>query len=79
MIQIFIEESQSYFEDILEVNLLGQLLPAIAHTMIKEKKGSDDLITELSKIVYKQESNRVTKKSINQTIAWLFRSHIIDF
>lgn len=79
VIQIFIEESQSYFEDILEVNLFGQLLPAIAHTMIKEKKGSDDLITEVSKIVYKQESNRVTKKSINQTIAWLFRSHIIDF
>ncbi|MEY8356747.1 DUF4143 domain-containing protein [Lachnospiraceae bacterium 54-53] len=79
VIQIFIEESQSYFEDVLEANLFRQLLPAIAHTMIKEKKGSDDLITELSKIVYKQKSNRVTKKSINQTIAWLFRSHIIDF
>lgn len=79
VIQIFIEESQSYFEDILEVNLFDQILPAIANTMIKEKKGSDDLITELSKIVYKQESSRITKKSINQTIAWLFRSNIVDF
>ena len=47
--------------------------------MIREKKGSEDLISELSKIVYKQESNRFSKRSINQAIAWLYRSHILDF
>ena len=47
--------------------------------MLKEKKGSADLITDLSKIVYKQESNRITKKSIHQAIAWLNRSHVIAF
>lgn len=79
IIQIFIEESQRYFKDILEVNLFEQVLPAIARSMIKEKKGSADLITELSGIIYKQESNRITKKSVNHVIAWLYRSHIIGF
>ena len=79
IIQIFIEESQRYFKDILEVNLFEQILPAIAQSMLKEKKGSSDLITELSSVIYKKESNRITKKSINHVIAWLYRSHIIGF
>ncbi|MCD8150838.1 MAG: AAA family ATPase [Clostridiales bacterium] len=79
IIQIFIDESQRYFDDILEMNLFEQVFPAIAQTMVKEKKGSDDLITELSKIVFKEETNRVTKKSMNRVTAWLYRSHIIGF
>ena len=79
VIHIFTEESQGYFDDILDINLFEQLLPAVAQTMIREKKGSEDLISELSKIVYKQESNRFSKRSINQAIAWLYRSHILDF
>lgn len=79
VIRIFIEESQNYFDNVLEMNLFEQILPAIAHTMIKEKKGSNDLITELSKIVYKEESNRINKRSVNQAIAWLYRSNIINF
>ena len=51
IIQIFIEESQRYFKDILEVNLFEQILPAIAQSMLKEKKGSSDLITELSSVI----------------------------
>ena len=72
IIRIFIEESQRYFKDILEVNLFEQIFPAIAQSMLKEKKGSSDLIKELSGIVYKKES-------INHVIAWLYRSHIIGF
>lgn len=79
VIQTFIEESQRYFSDVLEMNLFEQVMPAIAQSMVKEKKGSDDLVTELSKIIFKEESSRVTKKSINHVMAWLFRSHIIGF
>lgn len=79
VIQTFIEESQRYFADVLEMNLFEQVMPAIAQSMVKEKKGSDDLVTELSKIIFKGESSRITKKSINHVMAWLFRSHIIGF
>lgn len=79
IIKIFIEESERYFDDILEVNLLEQMLPAVAQSMIKEKKGSSDLIKELSGIVFRDDSNRVTKKSINQAIAWLYRSNVIGY
>lgn len=79
IIKIFIEESERYFDDILEVNLLEQMLPAVAQSMIKEKKGSSDLIKELSGIVFREDSNKVTKKSINQAIAWLYRSNVIGY
>lgn len=79
IIKIFIEESERYFDDILEMNLLEQMLPAIAQTMMKEKKGSSDLVKELSGIVFKDDSNRVTKKSINQAIAWFYRSNVIGY
>lgn len=79
IIKIFIEESERYFDDILEVNLLEQMLPAVAQSMIKEKKGSSDLIKELSGIVFRDDTNRVTKKSVNQAIAWLYRSNVIGY
>lgn len=79
IINIFIDESERYFEDILEMNLLEQLLPAIAQTMIREKKGSPDLIRELSAVVFRDDSNRVTKKSVNQAIAWFYRSNVIGY
>lgn len=36
--RIFIEESQRYSKDILEVNLFEQIFPAITQSMPKEKK-----------------------------------------
>lgn len=79
IIQIFIQESQRYLGDVKDMNIFEQLLPAVAQTMIKEKKGNSDLITELSSIIYKEESNRVTKRNINQAIAWLYRSNVIGY
>lgn len=79
IIHIFIEESERYFDDILEMNLLEQLFPAIAQTMIREKKGSPNLIRELSAIVFRDDSNRITKKSVNQAIAWFYRSNVIGY
>lgn len=79
IIQVFINESEHYFKDIIEMNMFEQLFPAIAQTMIKEKKGSSDLITELSGIICKEDSGRITKKGINAAIGWLYRSHVIGF
>ena len=79
IIRIFVNESERYFDDALEINLFEQLFPSIAQSMIKESKGSSDLTSELSKIIFKNESDRITKKSVNQAIAWLYRSHIIGY
>lgn len=79
IVSVFLAESGRYFKDVLEVDLLDRLMPAIAQTMVKEKKGSKDLVTELSKIVFKEESSRITKKSINSAIAWFYHSHIIGY
>lgn len=79
IIRIFVNESERYFDDVLEVNLFEQLFSSIAQSMIKESKGSSDLISELSKIIFSDESDRITKKSVNRAIAWLYRSHIIGY
>lgn len=79
LIGIFIEESERYFDNVLEMNLFEQIFPAIAQTMVREKKGSKDLMTDLSKIIFKEESNKVTKTSIHNAIAWLYRSNIIGY
>ena len=79
IIKIFIEESERYFDDVLEMNLLEQMLPAVAQSMIKEKKGSSDLVKELSGIVFRDDTNKVTKKSVNQAIAWFYRSNVIGY
>ena len=79
LISIFIEESERYFDNVLEMNLFEQIFPAIAQTMVREKKGSKDLMTDLSKIIFKEESNKVTKTSIHNAIAWLYRSNIIGY
>ena len=79
VIRIFIEESIRYFDNILDMNLFDQLFPAIAQLNVKKKKGSGDIITELSNLIYKEESNRAAKQSINHAIAWLYRSDIIGY
>lgn len=79
IIRVFIDESERYFNDILEMNLFEQIFPAIAQSMIREKKGASDLITELSSIIFKEDSNKLTKKSVNQAVAWLYRSNVIGY
>ncbi len=79
IIQIFVEESERYFDNILEMGLLEQMLPLIAQTMAKEKKGVPDLVKELSSVLFRDDSNRVTKRSVNQAIAWLCRSDVIGY
>jgi len=79
IIGIFIDESQRYFPDILDKAVFDKLLYGVAKTLLREKKGVDDLTTELSKLVYKEESGKLSKRSINNAISWLFVSHIIGY
>lgn len=79
IIQTFIDESEHYFKEVVEMNVFEQVFPAISQTMVKEKKGSSDLVAELSKVIYKDDSGRITKKNVNYAIGWLYRSHVIGF
>lgn len=79
LINIFANESKRYFTDIIDVNIFQKLFNAIAILMIQEKQGVRDLTKELSKIVYQEDSGRMTKKMINHAISWLQESHIIGY
>lgn len=79
LINVFADESKRYFEDIIDINMFQKLFNAIALLMMQEKQGIRDLIAELSKIAYQEESGRTTKKMINHAISWLQESHIIGY
>lgn len=79
IIDIFIKESSRYFESKLDIEIFGQLFQAIAIMLLKEKRGTEDLVTDLSKIVFKEESGRVSKKMINRARSWLYLSHVIGY
>lgn len=59
--------------------MFDKLLYGVALAILREKKGIDDLTTELSKLIYKEESGKLSKKSINNAISWLLVSHIIGY
>lgn len=78
-VEIFIRESSRYFETALELDLFGKMFSAIAISLVKEKKGTDDFVTDFSKIVFKEESGKISKKMVNAAISWLYLSHVIGY
>ncbi len=79
LIDVFTNESKRYFENIMDTNLFEKMFHGIAVTLIREKQGVRDLTEELSKIVYQEESGRVTKKMVNHALGWLQASHIVSY
>jgi len=79
LIQIFVKESSRYFDSPLELEMFEKIFSSIAATLLKEKKGTPDLTTDLTKIIFKEESGRITKKMTNYAISWLFLSHQIGY
>lgn len=79
IIGIFIKESSRYFDSAMEISIFEQLFQAIAIMLIKDKKGTVDLVTDLSNIIFKEESGKVSKKMINAARSWLYVSHVIGY
>lgn len=77
--QVFILESTKYFGNALENEVFRKILNTIAIVLLKEKKGTKDLVTDFSKIIFKEESNKISKKMINSAIGWLYLSHQIGY
>lgn len=79
LMDIFTSESIRYFTDITDVQIFTKLFQAIAILMLREKQGVRELTTELSRIMYQEESGRTTKIMVNRAISWLQESHIIGY
>lgn len=79
LIRIFVKESGRYFESPLETAMFEKVFSSIATMMLKEKKGTKDLITDLTSIIFKEESGRIAKKTVNYAISWLYLSHQLGY
>ena len=79
LIRIFVKESGRYFESPLETATFEKVFSSIATMMLKEKKGTKDLITDLTSIIFKEESGRIAKKTVNYAISWLYLSHQLGY
>ena len=47
--------------------------------LIKEKRGTENLVTNLLQDCFKEESGRVSKKMINHARSWLYLLHVIGY
>ena len=79
LIRIFVKESGRYFESPLETATFEKVFSSIATMMLIEKKGTKDLITDLTSIIFKEESGRIAKKTVNYAISWLYLSHQLGY
>lgn len=81
IIRLFANESQRYFEDILDEEVYDNIFCSIARVLVKEKKGfrEDSFSEELQSIVTKDYSSNISKASVNRAIDWLYSSGIIGF
>lgn len=79
LMDIFVKESTKYFDSAIEMDVFREILAAIALTMLKEKKGTNDLVSDFSDLIFAEESRRITKKAINAAISWLYLSHQIAY
>ena len=79
LVEVFSKESQRYFSSELDMNVFDRIFHAISIQMLKEKKGAKDLTDEMSRIVFKEESGRITKRMVNSAVSWLYLSHQIGY
>lgn len=79
IIEVFIMESTKYFGDPLENEIFRKILSTIAIVLLKDKKGMKDLVTDFSKIIFKEESNKLSKRMIHSAMGWLYLSHQIGY
>lgn len=79
LVDIFTNESIRYFTEIADVNIFPKLFQAVAVLMLREKQGVRELTSELSRIIYQEDSGRTTKRMVNQAVSWLQESHVIGY
>lgn len=79
LVAIFVKESTRYFDNPLETATFDKVFSSIAAMMLKEKKGTKDLITDLTSIIFKEESGKIAKRTVNYAISWLYLSHQIGY
>ena len=79
LVAIFVKESTRYFDNPLETAAFDKVFSSIAAMMLKEKKETKDLITDLTSIIFKEESGKIAKRTVNYAISWLYLSHQIGY
>ena len=79
IVNIFVNESIRYIDDITDITILKQALTSIANIMTTEKRGNSNLVEEIHKQIYHKDDNRINKKEIHEIIGWLYTSKMIGY
>lgn len=78
IIETFVSESSRYFTEVEDFSAFRDLLLSIAALAMKEKQGTN-LIEDISKIMLRRGTNRISKNAIASAISWLRASGIVDY
>lgn len=79
LINNFVNESFQYLDSVVEMEYFEKTFTGIALNMLREKKGTKDLVSYISKLVFKEENNKITKNIINQVISWMYKYNQIGY
>ena len=79
ILNVFLTESIRYLESFDDAAVLKGVLQSISELMTTEKYGNSNLIEELQKKLYQKEDNRITKKTVQHVVSWLYNSGIIGY
>lgn len=81
IIQIFLNESMRYFDDITDISVFTNIFLSICRILLREKKGleEDSISEELQKLVTRNYSSNLSKATCYRAINWLYHSGIIGF
>lgn len=81
IIDIFLNESMRYFNDITDISVFTNIFLSICRILLKEKKGfeADSISEELQRLITKNYSSNLSKETCFRAINWLYHSGIIGF
>ena len=72
IIQIFLNESIRYFDDITDISVFTNIFLSICRILLREKKGleEDSISEELQKLVTRNYSSNLSKATCYRAINW---------
>lgn len=81
IIDIFLNESMRYFNDITDISVFTNIFLSICRILLKEKKEleADSISEELQRLITKNYSSNLSKETCFRAINWLYHSGIIGF
>lgn len=78
LMEVFKEESMTYFKDVREVEIFNGVYRAVAQIMCTDKKGTGNhTLKDINTLVSNKNKTLVSKEEVSKAVSWVHRCGII--